>query len=293
MVCVKEENVKKILRVLYRTLMNVCSGLHLNKVWIIKKGHHLICHFLKTDYCIIEGRKMYVDKEDTLNLTVREGYEVVETNTFKKNIKRGDVVLDIGANIGYFSLLFSELVGETGKVYAFEPEKENFSILNKNIQVNNYRNIYTANKGVSDQNTSGKIYLSGDNNGDHRVHISDEVRDAQDIDLISIDSYLGDKETKVDVIKMDIQGAEYQALLGMKEMIQKSPSLFMIMEFWPFGLNSFGVHYQDCLDLLHSYGLKVSYLNDRNGECTPIEECHEMLVSLSTGKRHINLLCTK
>ena len=89
----------------------------------------------------IDGNKIFLDSKDTLHLSTKKIYEELGTEIVKKEVKEGDIVIDIGANIGYFTLLFAKLVGPAGKVYSFEPEPSNFSILKKNVKVNEYRNV--------------------------------------------------------------------------------------------------------------------------------------------------------
>jgi len=87
---------------------------------------------------------MYIDSRDTTvgtSLLKWGFFEKYETKLFKKSIKRGMVVLDIGANIGYYTLLAARLVGDEGKVFAFEPDPYNYSLLRKNIEANRYNNV--------------------------------------------------------------------------------------------------------------------------------------------------------
>ena len=74
-------------------------------------------------------------------------------------LKPGMVVLDIGANIGYHTLISSKLVGNTGKIYSFEPEPHNFKLLLKNIEINEFKNIIPINKALSNNIGSTKLFL--------------------------------------------------------------------------------------------------------------------------------------
>ena len=85
-----------------------------------------------SDFIVIEGRKMHVDRNEYLKLLVEQ--DSIMTKFVKKEIKKGDTVLDLGANIGYWTCLLAELVGEKGHVYAFEPEPNNFQLLKKNLK---------------------------------------------------------------------------------------------------------------------------------------------------------------
>ena len=81
---------------------------------------------------------MYLDSKDSNKLSFNEVYEYLVTELVQKEVKMGNVVLDIGAHIGYYALMFAKLVGPHGKVFAFEPEPGNFAILEKNVRVNDY-----------------------------------------------------------------------------------------------------------------------------------------------------------
>ena len=96
----------------------------------------------------IEGSKMYLNPrvKGPMRVAFRSyirsrGKEKLTTQLFKEVVKGGYTVLDIGANIGYFTLLAARLVGKKGKVYAFEPEPRNYSMLLRNVTLNEYENV--------------------------------------------------------------------------------------------------------------------------------------------------------
>lgn len=79
---------------------------------------------------------MFLEATDCLGLLTHEIHEPLMTEIIKRETKEGDVVLDIGAHIGYYTLMFARLVGKEGKVFAFEPDPDNFTLLKKNIEIN-------------------------------------------------------------------------------------------------------------------------------------------------------------
>ena len=102
---------------------------------------------------------MLLDALDSLNLFACGVYEPLETRIFKRLINRNDVVFDVGANIGYYTLIATKLVGEKGRVFAFEPEPTNFSLLEKNVKLNGYKNVVLMQKAVLNKTGKTKLYL--------------------------------------------------------------------------------------------------------------------------------------
>ena len=113
-------------------------------------------------------------------------------------------------------------------------------MLKKNVEVNGYRNVVLIQKAVS--NKSGKInlYLSDDNLADHRIYDSDDGRKSVEGESIKLDEYFKDNNQTIDFVKIDIQGAEWGAVHGMRKILERNKSVKIISEFWPFGLKIFG-----------------------------------------------------
>src|SRR3990172_1939329 len=124
-------NKQQIFRSLYHFSMKNFGGKGLRKYPFVRIMKNYMISQAKSDFAIVQGHKMYLGPKDSLNLSINGVYEDVETEFVKKIIHEGDIVLDIGANIGYYSLIFAKLVGKLGKVFSFEPEPYNFSLLNK------------------------------------------------------------------------------------------------------------------------------------------------------------------
>lgn len=177
-------------------------------------------------------------------------------------VKRGFNILDIGANIGFYTKVFSELVGNEGNVHAFEPETLNFNYLKQNVE--SKTNVKIVNKAVSDKTGPIKIYLSKMLNVDHRTYPVDDYADVIEINAITIDDYLGlINSPVVDFIKMDIQGFEMSALKGMEKTLANNPDLKIITELWPYGLKKAGSSAIEILDFANSKKFNI-YLITNN-----------------------------
>lgn len=172
----------------------------------------------------------------------------------KKIIKPGFVVLDLGANIGYYSSLFSNLTGHSGFVHSFEPDKTNFNNLKK--VTSELKNITLNNKAVSDSDKPLKLYTSHRLNVDHRTYPVDQFSKSYQVEAISIDMYVK-KKYKVNFIKMDIQGAEYPALLGMKETLLDNPDVIVLMEVCPSQLKQFGIDVETIFKFTYNLGFNI------------------------------------
>lgn len=229
----------------------------------------LISRF-KSDYADVQGHKMYLDSKDSLGLSIYGEWEPFETEVVSRCIKPGDVVIDIGANIGYYTLVFARLVGNDGHVFAFEPDPENFALLAKNVEINGYRNVTMIQKAVS--NTSGtlRLYLSEENKGDHRIFDSADGRNSIQVEAVRLDDYFRDYVGKIDLIKMDIQGAEGTALEGMISLIQKYENVKIITEFWPAGLERAGLDPEDFLRLLRAQAFNIYQIEENSRRITLI-----------------------
>jgi FkbM family methyltransferase len=201
------------------------------------------------------GFTLYLDDADSLALSYNKEYEAEETQFFINNIKEGMRVVDVGANIGYYTTLFSRLVGATGSVIAFEPDPTNFSLLQKNCKANGCYNVQLEQLALSDKNGVAKLHLSEVNRGDHRMSSSDDNLEAIEIKTVRLNDFLN-QEKDFDLLKMDIQGHEFHALKGMGGLLDQE-SLTMVMEFWPKTLREAGSNPVELLDFLISKKFEV------------------------------------
>lgn len=154
-------------------------------------------------------------------------YEPELKKVFCKHIKKGFRVLDVGANVGFHTLFFAELVGETGKVIAFEPIQINFEALIANIELNTFTNIEVKNFALSNKTEELLIDIDEDSKNPGAFNLF--APDGKTI----IKTFRGDeiiKEAKIDFIKIDVEGYESFVLLGLMESIKKSRPI-IVFEF--------------------------------------------------------------
>lgn len=224
------------------------------------------------ELCVhVEGNTLYLKPEDrtiTPVLVANEAYEKCETSLCKQFIKPGMTVIDIGANIGYYSLLFAKCVGSTGKVIAFEPEPGNFRFLEKNIASNPFTWVHPYNLALSDRAGTMDLYV-GEISQTTSSFIKENILYEENVDrvpvkTVSLDAFLKEKNIKhVDFIKIDVQGAEEAVFLGAEELLC-SPSLAMIMEFWPYGLQKAGTDIKSFLGKMERFGFSFYVLDEKD-----------------------------
>ncbi len=181
-----------------------------------------------------------------------------EIALMQQYIRKGDIVLDIGANIGFYTRILSELVCDTGKVYAFEPDKQNFAYLQQNA--GHLRNVVFHNKAVSNKTGKITLYHSDLLNVDHKTYPTEHYTSTSEIECVAMDDIIPDH--KVDFIKIDIQGYEYAAFQGMEQLFRKNKKLKIITEFYPLGMERAGVDYLSFFELLWQHGCSVLKLED-------------------------------
>ncbi len=174
-------------------------------------------------------------------------YEYKMQQTFYESIERGSVVYDIGANVGFYTLLASELVGNKGMVYAFEPIPHNILFLRKHINLNRCSNVTVIEAAVSNQNGTSYVEKAL-SDGEWFLSSSGTLK----VNTVTLDSLVLEKKFVVpQYIKIDIEGGEYLALSG---------SRFILSHFHPKIFLS--VHgealYKECCDFLKEFGYTLA-----------------------------------
>lgn len=179
----------------------------------------------------------------------------------------GMTVLDVGANIGFYTRLLSRLVGPTGSVHAFEPEARNHQHLCADCA--DLPNVTLNRSAVGAHDGTVRFALSGDVNVDHHVANGPATDGTIAVPCVTLDAYCRDF-VRLDVIKFDIQGGEWGAFQGMHDCWRRFPELQVYLEFWPYGLSRSGTSGSALLDCISSLGLMVEVV-----EGPPLASCRD------------------
>jgi len=276
-------------------LASFTAGKGLSKLPLITRIHSFFYWYIKPIGIVlidVQGSKMYVDSRDigVAPFLLEWGfYEKYETELFKRLVKKGMVVVDIGANIGYYTLLAAHLVGDEGKVFAFEPDPYNYTLLCKNIEVNEYKNVIPVRKAVFSKSGKMKLFLDKSNLGGHSLSETNVDKSASiTVEVTSLDDYFKNTDCKIDVIKVDVQGSEMEVLEGMTNTINQNDALKIIIEFWPMGLRNSGSSPTGFLNKLVECGFALYQIGQY---VEPISV--DYLLRMCGDKKFTTLLCKK
>ncbi len=252
---------RELIFFIFRRIIAVFWGSKLTRFPPIHWGFRFLHKHLRSSDPIIietEGRKMYVCPTTVYdcNLSLLYGvYDTPMSDLFKREIKPGMTVVDLGAHIGYYTLLTAKLVGEKGKVFSFEPAPDNYALLTKNIAINGYKNVTPVPKAVS--NKIDKVKLALRDQFTHYVCDSNDVKgEFVLVECTSLDEFFADEDMQIDLVKMNIEGSEMAALEGMSNLIKKNESLKIVTEFCPDFLRRAGSSPEEFLHKLMEYGFK-------------------------------------
>ncbi len=284
---------RRLIRPLHR------RGLALYKI-IAKSCHHLLRLFgIKPKKIVmlpIQQHKMYVDIFDMSippSLIVLGVWEPGTTTLIKKLIQTNMTVVDIGANIGYYTLIAAYLVGPHGKVYAFEPEPNNFNLLNKNVQVNKYNNVVTVCKAVADRVSISKMILHPTGHGAHKLLTTNNAHETTvSVEVTTLDKFFKDIKKPIDVVKIDVEGFEPAVVDGMRNIIKQNPNIKLLLEFHPRIIQQCGYSPKDFLTDIEHYGFKMFYIDEASGQLAAIKNIDALLLDIHDTTA-FNILCSR
>jgi FkbM family methyltransferase len=172
----------------------------------------------------------------------------------------GATVVDCGANIGYFSLLAAGIVGAAGRVIALEPEPANLRLLRANLWRNGADNVTVVPAAASDARGLLALRFNRDNNtGDHQVHAEATAGDTL-VPALTIDELVAGE--RVDVVKIDTQGADDAVVRGLRATIGANPDIKVLIEFWLEGMADRGLTPERVLAEYRELGRPLGLLGD-------------------------------
>lgn len=187
-------------------------------------------------------------------------HEPMSTKIFKRYIKEGNCVIDVGANIGYFTLLGARLAGEIGRVYAFEPDLDNMEALIENMKLNHFQNIRHFTVALSDYTGRSKFFLSKTECARHSLVQTHEHDSEVIVSVNRLDDMIPDT-FPVHLLKTDTEGNELAVLKGARQTIIRNNGIKILLEVYPEALEMQKVTVADIWNYLtNSDGLNLRHI---------------------------------
>lgn len=282
----------KFIFIFFKKLAIPLRGQDLNRFYLVRLVLNFLFRHFKPKYVVVDGNKIFLDKDDSLRLSILGVYEPLMIKLFKEKIKPGDIVVDVGAHIGYHTLSASKWVGKSGKVYSFEPEKNNFALLSSNVKINNCKNVILVNKAAAEVNKKAELFISPNNEAHHSL-VDNGGQERISVEAVSLDEFFGKRSKNIAVVKMDVEGGEYSVVKGMKNILKENRRLTLFTEFSPLALKKAGNSPSGYLNLLKSYGFSIFVIDEKNSVVVPVN-IPRLLSSYPPSRDwHVNLLAVK
>jgi len=227
---------------------------------------------------------------------VQDRYEEGTTRLLNKILTPDMTIIDVGAHVGYYSLQAARQVGSAGRVISFEPEPSNYELLTQNIELNGYSHVKAINKAVSSTVGTTTLYITALDNGRNSMyHHGLPESGSVSVETTTLDSFLESEEwPRVDLVKIDVEGAEVKVLDGMVRLMTDYPDLKLIIELNPPLFQDKGVPPLVFVERLVSRGWSVQVIEGGSG-LTPLakEDAQDLIDRLLATETSVNLFCTR
>lgn len=247
---------ENLVHIFYRWIVQRLSGTGLSRFGPLATLHQFVTRQFKSPKVDVHEFTMHLDSDDDMDLSFYGEFEPAETAIVQKYLKPGDTAIDIGAHIGYYTLLMSRLVSTNGLVVAFEPAPRNLEILRRNVDENAVKNATIHPTAVGSKPGMGRLYLST-NSVDHHLFDAEESRESILVNTTSLDEHFAGTDINIDFIKMDIQGGEAEAIRGMTGLMEAGRIKTILFEFWPQGLCAAEADAKELIQVIESLNYRI------------------------------------
>jgi FkbM family methyltransferase len=210
----------------------------------------------------VAGLRIHLNPSDSgisAELATEGIHEPILTKLLPSFVTPGMTVIDIGANIGYFALIESGLVGPEGSIIALEPYPPSFLMLQKNVDANRASNVLLQNLAVGDRTGNATMYAFEQANWNSLLPGERPASSAMTVAVVTLDELL-DEENRIDVVRMDVEGYETRIVKGMRRTLERHRPILIV---------------------------------ELHGNFLPYEAVHEFLIELRTSQYEIKYLIPK
>ena len=182
---------------------------------------------------------------------------------FEKHLHRGDVLYDVGANVGFFTVIGARLVGGVGSVVAFEPIAANAALVRRNADLNGFGTIDVIEKAVSDRSGTGELVIAAYSGGS-ALSTTTPPPDATSVvavELITLDEFVDAGHPAPTLVKIDVEGTEIEVLRGMVNVLRRDRPV-VIVEIDDSSQQGYDSKLVPSMEFIRSFGYDIEVLAD-------------------------------
>lgn len=291
------------LRIFLPTYLGILKKLSRGKGYgknrLIRKIQNSIESSFRASEVIVHGHKMHLPKKGFHEYSVYGIYGELDTIMVEKLVKNEDVVIDVGAAIGYYTLILARAVGNKGTVIAFEPKEGRFEILKNNIKLNGYDNVIVENKAIMLDGQEKKFFVHDDNTAGYRFitnrsddNLTKKFSKPVDVLTTDLDAYLTDLGIidKISFMKIDVDGPELLVLQSGRQLL-KNQNLNILLEWDQDAAKWSNCSPESIIDILLENGFEIYYPDYIKKKYFHITK--ERLLNIDPLDDVINILCVK
>jgi FkbM family methyltransferase len=199
-------------------------------------------------------------------------YEKDWTAWMRAHVGAGMQVIDVGANVGYYTVLLATLVGPSGRVIACEPDPGNAALLRRSVAENGFSHVAVVEAAVTGSEGRATLYQDTAWHGVHSLARDNTVNPGDgrvDVVTVTLDALLGDAQADIDFVKMDAQGAELEILRGAARLLGQAHAR-LLMEVWPYGIRGLGGTVSGLVETLLAHGFSA-WAMEKSRTLAPID----------------------
>jgi FkbM family methyltransferase len=195
-------------------------------------------------------------------------------------LRPGMTAIDVGAHAGYYTLLFSRLVGPSGRVFAFEPHPATFALLSRNVGKRRLANVALVPAAVAEREGEAPLWESPLSVGHSLLQAKRGATGALTVATTSLDALSRERAIeRADLVKVDVEGGEAEVLQGMAELAARSPSLSLVLEYKPEILRARGEDLRALLGRLAALGLRAVWALSDSAPARRVDPADSALAS--------------
>lgn len=219
-------------------------------------------------------------------------YEAPWSDVVRRLAVPGSLAVDVGANVGFFTLLMAEAVGAKGRVLAFEPESSNRRLLGQVVLRKAFKNVAIVGSALGAEQGMTPLYLNPNHPADHRIWPASGVEGHQIVPITTLDHYLieSGENLPVSLVKIDVQGAELQVLRGMKKTLDDHDRVQVVIEFSPDIMKASGSDPEELVRFCRELGFSAYLLSLSSG---PLPVLWEQVIGEALSAGYVDLLLSR